>query len=155
MFLVKSVKKKYLIFYKKSHCNTVLWCIIHSSIFFSSRHIRSSVLLFHFISHLYFSSSLVPSTPLICGLLSFIRFRFPDAFFSLSGTAVGSILCLTSPFSYVQPLANKSRTGDLWPERSMLTRGPRGSAAVVRGMLRATERYGLTSPTVKRGDLTN
>lgn len=70
-----------------------------------------------------------------CSSFSFVPFFCPFflsfIFLSLSGRDVGSILCLTSPFSYTQPPANKSRTGDLWPGRSMLALGPRGS--VVRG----------------------
>lgn len=69
----------------------------------------SFYLLFHLILILiscsfYYSRSFVP---FFCSFfLSFI-------FLSLSGRDVGSILCLTSPFSCTQTSANKSRTGDL------------------------------------------
>ncbi len=68
-----------------------------------------SYLLFHLISFLisiYLASSI---------LLSHFFLYFAHSFFhfSLSVRDVGSILCLTSPFSCTQPPANKSRTGDL------------------------------------------
>ncbi len=94
-----------------------------------------SYLLFHLISFLisiYLASSILLSD-------FFLSFAHSFFHFSLSGRDVGSILYLTSPFSCTQPPANKSRTGDLWPVRSMLAWGPHGSAATDWGTLIALQ----------------